>query len=68
MVTIASTAMPVRSYSVEETGRVSVAFEGKLTRNVDADTLRKKLESIQNKTVEEKQRKVWKGRLKREEK
>lgn len=52
----------------EETGRVSVAFEGKLTRNVDADTLRKKLESIQNKTVEEKQRKVWKGRLKREEK
>ena len=52
----------------EETGRISVAFEGKLTRNVDADTLRKKLESIQNKTVEEKQRKVWKGRLKREEK
>lgn len=52
----------------EETGRVSVAFVGKLTRNVDADTLRKKLESIQNKTVEEKQRKVWKGRLKREEK
>ncbi len=52
----------------EETGRVSVAYEGKLTRNVDADTLRKMLESIQNKTVEEKPRKVWKGRLKREEK
>lgn len=52
----------------EETGRVSVAYEGKLTRNVDADTLRKMLESIQNKTVEEKSRKVWKGRLKREEK
>ena len=52
----------------EETGRVSVAYEGKLTRNVDADTLHKMLESIQNKTVEEKSRKVWKGRLKREEK
>lgn len=52
----------------EETGRVSVAYEGKLTRNVDADTLRKMLESIQNKTVEEKPHKVWKGRLKREEK
>lgn len=52
----------------EETGRVSVAYEGKLTRNVDADALRKMLESIQNKTVEEKPRKVWKGRLKREEK
>lgn len=52
----------------EETGRISVAYEGKLTRNVDADALRKMLESIQNKTVEEKPRKVWKGRLKREEK
>ena len=52
----------------EATGRVSVAYEGKLTRNVDADTLRKMLESIQNKTVEEKPHKVWKGRLKREEK
>lgn len=52
----------------EETGRVSVAYEGKLTRNVDADTLRGMLESIQNKTVEEKPRKGWKGRLKREEK
>jgi diadenylate cyclase len=52
----------------EETGRVSVAYEGKLTRNVDADKLRKMLESIQNKVVEEKPRKVWKGRLKREEK
>lgn len=52
----------------EETGRVSVAYEGKLTRNVDADALRGMLESIQNKTVEEKPRRGWKGRLKREEK
>lgn len=50
----------------EETGRVSVAYEGKLTRNVDADTLRKMLENIQNKAVDDKTRKAWKGRLKRE--
>ena len=31
----------------EETGRVSVAYGGKLTRNVDADTLREKMEMIQ---------------------
>ncbi len=50
----------------EETGRVSVAYEGKLTRNVDADTLRKMLETVQNKAAEDKPRKAWKGRLKRE--
>ncbi len=50
----------------EETGRVSVAYEGKLTRNVDADTLRKMLETVQNKVAEDKPRKTWKGRLKRE--
>ena len=50
----------------EETGRVSVAYEGKLTRNVDADTLRKMLETVQNKATEDKNRKAWKGRLKRE--
>lgn len=52
----------------EETGKVSVAYEGKLTRNVDADKLRSTLATIQNKAVEEKQRKSWKGRLKRDEK
>jgi diadenylate cyclase len=52
----------------EETGKVSVAYEGRLTRNVEADKLRKMLESVQNKVVEEKPRKGWKGRLKREEK
>ena len=50
----------------EETGRVSVAYEGKLTRNVDADTLRKMLETVQNKAADDKVRKAWKGRLKRE--
>lgn len=53
----------------EETGKVSVAYEGKLVRNVDADKLRSMLIAIQNKTPEEeKQRKGWKGRLKRDEK
>ncbi len=38
----------------EETGRVSVAYEGKLSRNVDMDELREMLGSIQGKTIEEK--------------
>jgi diadenylate cyclase len=38
----------------EETGRVSVAYEGKLTRNVDMDELKEMLRSIQGKTYEEK--------------
>jgi len=38
----------------EETGRVSVAYEGKLTRNVDPDQLREMLGIVQGKTYEEK--------------
>ena len=38
----------------EETGRVSVAYEGKLSRNVDMDELKEMLQSIQGKTFEEK--------------
>lgn len=38
----------------EETGRVSVAFEGKLSRNVDMDELKDMLRLIQGKTYEEK--------------
>lgn len=33
----------------EETGRISMAYEGELIRNVDAEIFRKKLEFIQNK-------------------
>lgn len=53
----------------EETGRVSVAHEGKLTRNVEPDTLRSKLTKLQNKTTEDKKKKKlsWKGRGKNEE-
>ena len=38
----------------EETGRVSVAYEGNLSRNVDMDELREMLGMIQGKTFEEK--------------
>ncbi len=38
----------------EETGRVSVAYEGKLTRNVDMEQLKEMLRLIQGKTYEEK--------------
>ncbi|MCR5475474.1 MAG: diadenylate cyclase CdaA [Lachnospiraceae bacterium] len=38
----------------EETGRVSVAYEGNLSRNVDTEQLRQMLRNIQGKTYEEK--------------
>ena len=38
----------------EETGRVSVAYEGELTRNVDVDELKEMLRRVQGKTYEEK--------------
>jgi diadenylate cyclase len=53
----------------EETGRVSMAYGGKLTRNVEPDTLRKQLAKLQNKATEDKKKKKlsWKGRGKNEE-
>ncbi len=50
----------------EETGAVSVAYEGQLFRNLDANSLRQKLQMIQNKETEEKKHKLWKGRVKDE--
>ena len=53
----------------EETGHVSVTYEGKLYRNLDADGLREKINMIQNKEVEEnkkQKRRLWKGRAKNE--
>ncbi len=51
----------------EETGNVSVTYEGHLYRNLDANGLREKLGMIQNKEVEEnKKRRLWKGRAKDE--
>lgn len=50
----------------EETGNVSVTYEGELYRNLDANGLREKLAMIQNKEAEEKKRGLWKGRAKDE--
>lgn len=46
----------------EETGRVSIALEGELYRNVDADLLKEKLETLQEKSVDEKKFRILKGR------
>lgn len=49
----------------EETGKVSVAYKGDLYYNLTPDTLREKLELIQDKPQEEKKTKFWKGRKKK---
>ena len=47
----------------EETGKISVAYEGKLERNLDAETLRYRMHKILNNTGEEhKNLRIWKGR------
>lgn len=51
----------------EETGKISVAYEGKLERNLSGDTLKEKLRIIQNKPEEESRKRIlWKGRSKGE--
>ncbi len=49
----------------EETGKISVAFGGRLHRGLTADELREYLSSIQDKVVPDKKRIVWKGRKKK---
>lgn len=52
----------------EETGGVSVAENGSLTRNVDEETLREMLENVQNKQADDSRRfRLWKGRHRHEE-
>ena len=47
----------------EETGKISVAYEGELERNLDADSLRDRMHKILNIPVEEhKNLRIWKGR------
>lgn len=49
----------------EETGKISVAYEGDLKRNLDAESLKRFLQQILNKDVEESKPKLkWKGRSK----
>ena len=47
----------------EETCKISVAYEGELERNLDADSLRDRMHKILNNPVEEhKNLRIWKGR------
>ncbi|MCH5270392.1 MAG: diadenylate cyclase CdaA [Lachnospiraceae bacterium] len=48
----------------EETGKISVAYKGELTRNLDAEGLKEELKLAQPGNGEEvkKSRKIWKGR------
>ena len=47
----------------EETGKIRVAYEGELERNLDADSLRDRMHKILNNPVEEhKNLRIWKGR------
>lgn len=50
----------------EETGWVSVAYKGELTRNISQEKLREQLVILQNKTVTPKKFKFWKGWSKNE--
>ena len=52
----------------EETGRVSVAEGGALTRSADAESLRKILAQVEKPAEEGGRFKLWKGRLKNERK
>lgn len=52
----------------EETGIVSIAIGGKLIRGLDADGLRKKLVYVQNKSIDVKRFRFWKGRRNNEKK
>lgn len=45
----------------EETGAISVAYKGELTRNVSAEELKRHLELAQNKTGTQKKFRLWKG-------
>lgn len=45
----------------EETGAISVAYKGKLTRRIKPDELKEQLVILQNKSVTQKKFKFWKG-------
>lgn len=54
----------------EETGKVSITREGKLTRNIDGDQLRARLTDAQSKGIQTPEKKskfkLWKGRIRHE--
>lgn len=50
----------------EETGKVSIAMNGQLVRNIDQDYLKTKLVDLDNRQEETRKIKLWKGRVKDE--
>lgn len=50
----------------EETGQISYAYRGELTRGVSGEELKKRLIVFQNRTVDTKKFRLWKGREKHE--
>ena len=51
----------------EETGKISVAYNGQLDRGLDAERLKQHLQKIQNKTGDEVKMRKWGGKAKNEE-
>lgn len=47
----------------EETGKISIVIGGEIYRDVDAESIRKKLSYLQKKTIDVKKFKIWKGRM-----
>lgn len=51
----------------EETGKISVAYRGKLERNLNGESLKERISVIQNKPEEESRKRfLWKGRARSE--
>ena len=50
----------------EETGYISVAYRGVLSRHISPDELRERLTVLQNKSVSAKKFRLWKGKTKHE--
>lgn len=52
----------------EETGKISVAYEGKLERSLDGEELKERMQQILNKSGEETRKKsIWMGRSRRKQ-
>lgn len=52
----------------EETGKISIAYKGKLDRGLSAQDVEERLKSIQNTPEEEKEHRLWKGWFRNEKK
>lgn len=48
----------------EETGKISIAYKGQLSRNLKAEDIERSLAQIQNKPKEEKKRRIFKSKTK----